>query len=116
MEFHEEMAELVIEMLADFGAAGTLTRSGPTTQQFNQRTERFETVAGAASAIVVQAAVGPIVVKEVDGREVTKTVATMREKPIAGDKLAWGSFNFVLSTVTVVPLQGRAVAYIAEVA
>lgn len=116
MTFQEEMVELVIEMLDEFGAPGFLTRSGPAIETFNKRTERMETSSQAPLTIPVVASVGPIVLKDVDGREVTKSVATLREKPAQGDKLTWGALSYVIGTVTALPLQGQIVAYIAEVA
>lgn len=115
MTFYDEMAELAEEMLEEFGADGILTRTGPEGQEWNPVTEQLEPVAGAPLSIPVRATVGPIQMKDDLGRAVTVSVATMREKPLQGDTFEWGELTYIIGNVTALPLQGKIVAYIAEV-
>lgn len=116
MTFYEDMAALAEEMLAEFGAPGVLVRSGPSSTTFDKRQNRNVTTGGAPVQVPVTASVGPIAIKDAEGREVTKSAAVMREKPVQGDKLQWGELTYTVGTVTAVPLQGQIVCYIAEVA
>jgi len=117
MTFYEEMVELVVEMLDEFGANGVLVRTGPDIEQWNPDTEQMETVGGSPLSIPVRASVGPIPFNYAEGRETTPTVAVMREKPAQGDTLEWGEDErYIIGNVTALPLQGRIVAFMAEVA
>ena len=116
MTFYEEMAVLAAEMLDEFGAPGVLVRSGPTSSTFDKKLGRNVTTSGAPLEIPTSASVGPVEMRGVEGRLVLQTVAVTLVAPEQGDKLRWGDLTYTVGTVTALPLQGRIVAYMSEVA
>ncbi|MGZ0071718.1 hypothetical protein ACT9ST_08430 [Sphingobium limneticum] len=116
MTFYEEMAELAAEMLEEFGTPGVLVRSGPTISQFDKKLGRNIVTTSAAQRIPVSASVGPVAVKNSEGREVLKSVAVTLSAPVQGDTLEWGDLTYTIGVVTGLPLQGKIVAYMSEVA
>lgn len=116
MTFYEEMAELAVEMLDEFGAPGVLVRSGPSISQFDKQLGRNVVTASAAQQIPVSTSVGPVAVKNTEGREVLKSVAVTLVAPVQGDTLLWGDLTYTIGVVTGLPLQGKIVAYMSEVA
>ena len=112
MSFYDEMTELAQEMLSEFGAPGTLIRGGEAT--FDKKLGK-KVATGNPLEIPVQASVGPIKIKDAQGREITQSVAVTLEKPLQGDKLIWGELTYIIGNVTALPLQGQVIAYMSEV-
>lgn len=115
MTFYEEMAALAAEMLDEFGAPGVLVRSGPSVSTFDKRLNKTVTTTGAPLEIPTAASVGPIQIKDSEGREVLQSVAMTLAEPVQGDKLQWGELTYTIGIVTALPLQGKIVAYMSEV-
>lgn len=116
MTFYEELAALAAEMLEDMGAPGVLIRSGPSITKFDKQLGRNVISSGTPMRVPATASVGPIVMKDSEGRQVTKSVALTLVAPLQGDKLEWGDLTYIIGVVTALPLQGKIVAYMSEVA
>ncbi|NML04273.1 hypothetical protein [Sphingomonas sp. G-3-2-10] len=114
MNLLEEFGPLAVELLAEFGAPATLSATGPAIASFDKRTGRA-TLVTTPAAQTVQAVVTPVDVTDEQGRQTTKTVATMTAKPTQGDKLTLGEFTYTVGSVTVHAPQGQAIYYLAEV-
>lgn len=114
MNLLEEFGPLAVELLAEFGAPATLSATAPAIASFDKRTGRA-TVVATPAAQTVQAVVTPVDVTDEQGRQTTKTVATMTVKPNQGDKLTLGETDYIVGAVTVIAPQGQAIVYLAEV-
>lgn len=112
---YEEFYPLVLEMLDEFGADGTLISTGPTAPILDaKRAGRAPTVATPLSR-PVRVTVGPISIQGVNGRKETRTVATTLVQPREGDKLTVGETTWTIAHVTRIDPQGKAIVFVSEV-
>lgn len=111
MSFYEEMAELAVEMLNEFGAPATLSRE---TVTFNKQTNRR--IAVAVDPVATMAIVDDLeVLDENTGRDVIRTIATMLHKPEINDKLTMGERTWIIGKVTTVQPTNLPIIHFAEV-
>ncbi|MFX4084035.1 hypothetical protein ACKU27_02905 [Sphingobium yanoikuyae] len=111
MTFYEEMAELAVECLTEFGATATLSRE---TVSFDKRTNRR--IAVSVDPVATLAVVDDMeVLDENTGRMTIRTVATMLHKPEVNDKLTMGDRAWIIGKVTTVQPTNLAIVHFAEV-
>ncbi|WIA56014.1 hypothetical protein N6H05_23850 [Sphingobium sp. WTD-1] len=111
MSFYEEMADLAVECLTEFGAPATLSRE---TVTFDKKTNRRTAVV--VDPVSTLAVVDDMeVLDENTGRDVIRTIATMLHKPEVNDKLTMGDRTWIIGKVTTVQPTNLPIIHFAEV-
>ena len=111
MSFYEEMAELAVEMLNEFGAAATLSRE---TVSFDKKSNRR--IAVTVDPVATLAVMDELeVLDENTGRLVVRTVAYLLAKPATGEILMMGDRKWTIGKVTTVQPTNLAIIHFAEV-
>ncbi|WP_343546575.1 hypothetical protein [Sphingobium yanoikuyae] len=111
MTFYEEMAELAVECLTEFGATATLSRE---TVTFDKKSNRRTAVA--ADPVTTLAVMDELeVLDENTGRLAVRTIAYLLAKPASGDILTLGDRKWTIGTVTTVQPTNLAIIHFAEV-
>lgn len=111
MDEYEELAADMAEVLDELGAPATLTRS---TLTFNKQTGKRTALT--ATTTQTLAVIGDEeVLDENTGRYVTRTIATLTDRPEPQDTLTMGSRSWIVGKVTTVQPTNTPVIHFAEV-
>ena len=114
MTLSDELAAVARDMLDEFGARAQLIGRAPAAARFDKVTGR--PLPGSAPMVrEVRAVVSPQEVLDEDGRRVTRSVATLLERPTSGDTLSMGPQLWTVGRVTTIAPQGTPIIYRAEV-
>lgn len=117
MNVRDEFLPAAQELLDEFGAPATLTRSGVAdgplaSQKFDRASRTKPSLEQISTTAVI---VDPVMTGDTEGARSSKSVAVMLDEPITGDTLTIGAMTYRIGKVSKTAPQGVAIYYEAEV-